>query len=392
MKKFIALIASLAILCAGAFGFSACAENGADGVDGVGIERVYINENGELIVVLSDGKELNAGKTEIYEGLYYSEIAENGEVTGYSVRSIGNLSKSKLEIPSVYRGKPVKEIGEGAFLSCNFITEVSIPDSVTTVCRYAFENCTRLKKVDLGKGIEKIGDVAFGYCTQLAEITVPSSVRFIGSDAFSGCSSLSKVKFEEGVTRMGRSVFTGCTMLEEITFPESLTEVGFDYEFTDGGLTISIVSDGDYSMVGMFMNCSNLKKVHLPERFPEIPEHFFGSCFSLEEVYLGKSITRIGYSSFYQINGMQSIVIPKSVVEVASYAFYHVDSLTDVYYEGNSEEWDAIKINRNNEISGYDEQTGAFTNGKTKLYFYSETQPEGGANCWRYVDGKPVKW
>lgn len=396
MKKLLSLIAA-ALLSLCIVPFTACNDgrdgtNGTNGEDGVGIERVYINDDGELIVVLTDGKELNAGKTDIYEGLYYSEIIEEGEVTAYSVRSIGNLSTGKIEIPSTYKGKPVTEIGEGAFLSCKLLREVTIPDSVTTICRYAFENCSNLAELSLGKGIEKIGDVAFGYCISLTAVTIPSSVRYIGSDAFSGCTALKDVRIEEGVERMGRSVFSGCERLEEITFPESLKEVGIDYEYTDGGYTISIVTDGDYSMVGMFMNCGSLKRVHLPEQFPEIPEHFFSGCFALEEVYLGKSITKIGYSSFYLINAMQSLVIPKSVKEVASYAFYHVNSLQDVYYEGSEEEWNAIKINRNNEISGYDPDTGMFTNGTTRLYFYSETQPESGSNCWHYVDGQPVKW
>lgn len=407
MKKFLTLLASLVISCACAFGFSACGENGRDGIngtngvngtdgkdgaDGVGIENVYFDDDGNLIVVLTNGNKLNAGKTEAYENFYFSEIWEGDEVVGYSVRSIGNLSGTKLTIPATYKGKPVKEIGEGAFLSCRFLNEITIPDSVKIICRYAFENCSGLKKVDLGKGVEYIGDASFSYCSSLTEISVPSSVRFIGSNAFSGCSSLKDVNIEEGVKRMGRTVFTGCDSLEEITIPESVTEVGIDYTFTDNGLTISIVTDGDYSLYAMFMNCGNLRKVHLPENFPEIPERFFSGCMSLEEVYLGKSITKIGYSAFYSIDRLKSIVIPKSVKEVSSYAFYRVNALEDVFYEGTKEEWDEIKINRNNEISGYNPETGAFTNEMTKLYFYSETQPAEGTDCWHYVNGQPTKW
>ena len=109
MKKFLSLMAA-ALLSLCIVPFTACNDgrdgtNGTNGEDGVGIERVYINDDGELIVVLTDGKELNAGKTDIYEGLYYSEIIEEGEVTAYSVRSIGNLSTGKIEIPSTYKGK-----------------------------------------------------------------------------------------------------------------------------------------------------------------------------------------------------------------------------------------------------------------------------------------------
>lgn len=404
MKKFLTFLASLVICCTCAFGFTACGENGKDGIngtngadgingaDGVGIENVYFDDDGNLIVVLTNGNKLNAGKTETQENFYFSEICKNDEIVGYSVRSIGNLSGTKLAIPATYKGKPVTEIGEGAFLSNRYITEITIPDSVKYICRYAFENCSNLKKVDLGNGVEYIGDASFSYCEQLTEINIPSSVRFIGSNAFSGCYNLANVNIAEGVKRMGRTVFTGCNALEEITIPESVTEVGMDYSFTDGGLTISILTDGDYSLYALFMNCGNLKRVHLPEKFPEIPERFFSGCMNLEEVYLGKSITKIGYSAFYAIDKLTSIVIPKSVKEVSSYAFYRVNALESVYYEGTKEEWDEIKINRNNEISGYDPDTGAFTNSETKLYFYSEEQPAAGSDCWHYVNGEPAKW
>ena len=142
---------------------------------------------------------------------------------------------------------------------------------------------------------------------------------------------------------MGRSVFTGCNALEEITFPESLTEIGFYYELTDGGYTTSTLTDGDFSMVGMFMNCGNLKKVRLPEKFPEIPEWFFSGCWSLQEVYLGKTVTKVGYSAFYDISNLQTIVIPKSVKEMAGFSFYKIPLLKEVFYEGSEEEWNAIK-------------------------------------------------
>ncbi len=387
MKKFLASAAAV-LLSLLAVPFSAC----GNGNDGPGIERTYINDKGELIIVLTDGKELNAGKTEVYEDFYYSEIVKDGQITGYSVRGIGNLSSVKLEIPSSYRGRPVTEIGEGAFLGNRYITEVKIPDSVTKIRRYAFENCESLKILDLGNGIENIGDVAFGYCTSLEAVTIPSSVRFIGSDAFSGCSALTDVNFEEGVKRMGRSVFTGCNALEEITFPESLTEIGFYYELTDGGYTTSTLTDGDFSMVGMFMNCGNLKKVRLPEKFPEIPEWFFSGCWSLQEVYLGKTVTKVGYSAFYDISNLQTIVIPKSVKEMAAFSFYKIPLLKEVFYEGSEEEWNAIKINKNNSLSSYNPETGIIDNSEAVLYFYSENKIDGVTNLWHYNNGTPEIW
>ncbi len=49
-------------------GVKAQGSNGQDGKDGIGVERAEINSKGELVITLSDGKVLNAGKISHIEG------------------------------------------------------------------------------------------------------------------------------------------------------------------------------------------------------------------------------------------------------------------------------------------------------------------------------------
>ena len=58
---------------------------------------------------------------------------------------IGNVT-----IPSNLDGKAVVTLGDKAFKSAKGITEIVIPDSVTKIGYSAFEDCTKLNKVDLG--------------------------------------------------------------------------------------------------------------------------------------------------------------------------------------------------------------------------------------------------
>ena len=80
----------------------------------------------------------------------------------------------------------VTSIGYSAFYNCISLTSVTIPDSVTSIGDYAFVYCSSLTSVTIGNGVTSIGDWAFRYCTSLKKVyckpttppTVDSSMFF----------------------------------------------------------------------------------------------------------------------------------------------------------------------------------------------------------------------
>ena len=50
----------------------------------------------------------------------------------------------EVVIPSEIEGKPVLEIGEGAFQFCEKLTSVEIPDTVQTIGKNAFWSCRKI--------------------------------------------------------------------------------------------------------------------------------------------------------------------------------------------------------------------------------------------------------
>lgn len=164
----------------------------------------------------------------------------------------------EITVPAAIGGVPVKRIASaellggrfGAFGSCEGITKLNLPDSIT-----------------------QIDDAAFIYCSKLAEINIPAGVTEIGSNCFDGCESLKKIDIPDGVKSIGNNAFAGCKSLEEITIPEGVTSIDF-YAFLD---------------------CINLEKVKIPESIKEISYRAFYNCTNLKSINLPRGISDIGF-------------------------------------------------------------------------------------------------
>nr|MCR5723793.1 leucine-rich repeat domain-containing protein [Treponema sp.] len=75
------------------------------------------------------------------------------------------------------------------------ITTYKIPDSVTSIGNYAFQNCSGLTSITIPNSVTSIGDYAFYGCSSLTSITIPSRVTSIGNNAFNGCSELKTINY-----------------------------------------------------------------------------------------------------------------------------------------------------------------------------------------------------
>lgn len=113
------------------------------------------------------------------------------------------------------------------------MTSITIPNSVTSIEKSTFENCSALTSVTIPDSVTSIGDFAFGGCSGLTSITIPDSVTGIEWYAFRDCSGLTSITIPESVTSIGYGAFEDCSALTSIIVKNP------DCEFYDSNYTIS---------------------------------------------------------------------------------------------------------------------------------------------------------
>ena len=92
---------------------------------------------------------------------------------------------SKKDIEKEMKRRKDVFIYDGETKVSKNVTNVIIPDSVTTIKRFAFDDCTSLTTVSIPDSVTSIGYHAFEDCTSLTSVTIPNSITFIDNAAFS---------------------------------------------------------------------------------------------------------------------------------------------------------------------------------------------------------------
>lgn len=161
----------------------------------------------------------------------------------------------------------VESIGRSAFNGCSRLTEIIIPGSVTTIGSLAFANCCSLKSITIPDSVTDIGYAAFANCYLLTDATLSDSISIIGDYAFYYCLSLRSINIPSGVTGIGGNAFAYCQNLRSINLPHSLTAIGSGAFSFSGALDIyydgtvaewdSIRPAGDNSLFWGLLICNN---------------------------------------------------------------------------------------------------------------------------------------
>ena len=87
------------------------------------------------------------------------------------------------------------------------VTEVSLPDGITTLSNAAFSRMPKLTGITIPDTVTDIQYCCFEYSTGLESITIPQSVTTIGGRAFEGCAGLKEIIFKGNAPTIASGAF-----------------------------------------------------------------------------------------------------------------------------------------------------------------------------------------
>ena len=333
-----------------------------------------LNIMGAEVIYRKDGSSVTDPYKPVEKTLNFKLSGDNSY---YIVTGIGGLSGA-ITVPETYQNKPVQQIAESAFAGESSLTEIILPQSITTIGANAFSDCSNLTSAKLSEGLTVIPESVFSGCGKLTKVTIPSSVSKIEKDAFTGCDTLADIYYlgtisdwceiEFNYYRNGNSInysnplyiaenlYIDNEIVTDITIDsasaiaptafisyDKLESVNIDISGSIGEyafyrcenlVTLNLNSAtmiGDYA----FFRCSKLAELSIPDTTTEIGYAAFGYCAALQKLTTGDGVREIGDYAFENCTALQTAVLGNTVTDIGDSAFTSCQSLSELTF-GNS--------------------------------------------------------
>ena len=225
------------------------------------------------------------------------------------------------------------------------IRAIIIPNSVTNIGVYAFQQCENLERIKLGNGLQRIDKGAFLlsrhsrviyvddlnvlfnviYSDPLSNpfyyeggkvyldgdllqgINIPGSMQTVGKYQYYGYRGLSVVRLNEGITRIDDYAFCDCEDLSSLIIPNSVKSIG----------------------VRSISWCDSLNHIIIPGSVASIDNEAFLCCQGLSDLTIMNGVERIGDRAFMGCSRLLSVAIPESVRQIGQYAIGYMPEEKD---------------------------------------------------------------
>ena len=231
-------------------------------------------------------------------------------------------------------------IGFEAFHNCDGLNSVTFPESVVYVDQDAFEDCTGLKAVHITDLAAWCG-IKFHYEVhsssnplnyahhlylngeEVTDLVIPEGVTSIGDYAFDNCTALTSVTIPDGVTSIGAYAFRRCEGLINVTIPPSLTTIHSSAFIWCFNLDAVHISD-----LAAWCCITYLSDGVNPLHYGA---HLYLNGEKVTDLVIPEGVTSINKYVFQNYSHLTSVTIPDGVTSIGAYAFQYCNSLKDFY-------------------------------------------------------------
>ena len=164
------------------------------------------------------------------EGYTFYQCSGLTSVTiGNSVTSIGEHAfEDCTGLTSITIPNSVTSIGDWAFHGCSSLTSITIPSSVTSIGGWTFSWCPLSTIIITANSIEELCNSSINSLVdgnkkllvagkELTELVIPNSVTSLNDMVFYNCDGLTSVTIGNNVTSIGNNAFYDCNNIQEVT-------------------------------------------------------------------------------------------------------------------------------------------------------------------------------
>jgi hypothetical protein len=231
----------------------------------------------------------------------------------------------------------------------------TVPETVTFILSFAFQNCTELLSVIVSEGVTGIGSYAFNRCTNLETVTLPTSITDIGDSAFAECGHLVQARIFADPTNYdyGTDVWQGVAADFRVYHPVAGSDFAYTIDRSDNTATITCylgagglvaiptdIEECPVRRIGhhAFSACPAITCVSFDHNSPVMfmDADAFSWSANLEAVHLPEALLYIGNRAFAHCSQLLGLSFPAQLVGCGDEAFADCERLSFARFQGDA--------------------------------------------------------
>ena len=239
-----------------------------------------------------------------------------------SVQPAKNPWRGNASIKKVTFGGNCTAVFSNMFENCSSLTEINIPETVTSIAANAFAG-TGIASLDLHGGIATISSSAFQNCKSLTTVKINEGTTFIDALAFNG-SPVSSLSLPASLTTIGKQAFNNCALTGDIVLPAAVARIN-DLAFSGNKTMATIALPASLANLGegVFQGCTGLTAITVDAA---------NTAYKVKET--GVVTTIDGATALaYPVASTNAAVVDAEITKIGAYTFQNATNLATITLE-----------------------------------------------------------